>query len=452
MKNKLFIVGVVMALTLGSIGFVIAAPSVTYQRTLLPESDNAFDLGTTTARWRNVYISGSITGGGVTPFAWTPTSWGNSTSTTLGFPGFISTASSTLSSLGTGGLAVNNGLIYNAATSTLSTITGTLTIGKGGTGQTSFNQGWLHSDGTIFTSSSSPTFNYLTATSTTATSTISGHLHVGGNLQVDGSFFAPVTLVASGDTTINGKLTVTGALDFDTFTSAILLTGAGGDVAEYAGATCTNQFVRSLSAIGAATCATVGAADVSLANLTATNSSLTFSGTYDGSTARTIGLNVGNANAWTALQTFTNASSTQFSAATETFYIDSTGKVQAKDTTNNWSGRVSPTHSFVLGSGTTTTWTSSTTNSAYSPFIQMPFTGTLRQVRCGTDASFVGVNIQVNGSNATPSYFIASTTVGTVAFTAGNTFSVGQKILANFGTTTTSSSKSINCTFDVTET
>ena len=53
----------------------------------------------------------------------------------------------------------------------ISDTSGTLTVARGGTGQTSFGQGWLHSDGTTFTSSTSPTVNYLTATSTTATST-----------------------------------------------------------------------------------------------------------------------------------------------------------------------------------------------------------------------------------------------------------------------------------------
>lgn len=40
-----------------------------------------------------------------------------------------------------------------------------------------------------------------------------------------------------------------------------------------------------------------------LANLTATDGTLTFSGTYNGSTARTIGINLANANTWTATQT-----------------------------------------------------------------------------------------------------------------------------------------------------
>lgn len=51
--------------------------------------------------------------------------------------------------------------------------------------------------------------------------------------------------------------TFTGAVTIVPMTSAILLTGAGGLVAEYTGATCTNQFVRILSALGAATCETV---------------------------------------------------------------------------------------------------------------------------------------------------------------------------------------------------
>jgi hypothetical protein len=68
--------------------------------------------------------------------------------------------------------------------------------------------------------------------------------------------------------------------------------------------------------------------------LTATNSTLTFSGSYDGSTARTVGLNLANANTWSALQQFNgNASSTQESAyaayfgATATTTIDSTGNI-----------------------------------------------------------------------------------------------------------------------------
>lgn len=49
-----------------------------------------------------------------------------------------------------------------------------------------------------------------------------------------------------------------------------------------------------------------------LANLTATNGSLTFSATYNGSAAATIGLNLANANSWTGLQLFGNTGTTTF--------------------------------------------------------------------------------------------------------------------------------------------
>lgn len=51
-----------------------------------------------------------------------------------------------------------------------------------------------------------------------------------------------------------------------------------------------------------------------LANLTATNASLTFSGAYNGSTARTVGINLGNTNTWTVLQNFNYSSSTIYSS------------------------------------------------------------------------------------------------------------------------------------------
>lgn len=109
----------------------------------------------------------------------------------------------------------------------------------------------------------------------------------------------------------------------------------GTDYTLVSAVSCTNQFMRALTAAGVGTCATVGATDVSLANLTATDASLTFSGTYNGSTARTIGLNVGNSNEWTVLQKlFGNASTTQLSVFNKAYFgttatttIDSAGNI-----------------------------------------------------------------------------------------------------------------------------
>lgn len=67
-----------------------------------------------------------------------------------------------------------------------------------------------------------------------------------------------------------------------------------------------------------------------LANLTATDATLTFSGTYTGGTARSIGLNLGNANSWTAVQTITNTTGPQLTVAYDgthnsTFSVSSAG-------------------------------------------------------------------------------------------------------------------------------
>jgi hypothetical protein len=67
---------------------------------------------------------------------------------------------------------------------------------------------------------------------------------------------------------------------------------------------------------------------LNLALLTATDTTITFSGSYNGNTARTLGLNLGNANTWTALQQFSaNASSTQFTATGSAYLATLGGKV-----------------------------------------------------------------------------------------------------------------------------
>lgn len=71
------------------------------------------------------------------------------------------------------------------------------------------------------------------------------------------TLYASTTAVSVSGAASSTGLTVSG------LTSAITLTGADGTFAEYTGTTCTNQFVRSLSALGAATCAAIDlAADV----------------------------------------------------------------------------------------------------------------------------------------------------------------------------------------------
>lgn len=119
--------------------------------------------------------------------------WGglaSSSAIAAGAAVLYSTGVNTFASAATGTVLAGAGITVTSAqsiigsgltiTSTLGTsvdltseITGTLPVGNGGTGVAMFGQGWLHSSGgtTAITSSTSPTVNYITATSTTATST-----------------------------------------------------------------------------------------------------------------------------------------------------------------------------------------------------------------------------------------------------------------------------------------
>src|SRR3990167_7665047 len=119
MKKSLLITLIILGLSYAYIAN--AAPTLRYDVSILPISNNIYELGTTTLKWfrswtsyasttqlsadslclnsdtcRTTWPSGSGT------FSWTPTSWGVSTSTTLGFlQGFLSTASSTINASST---------------------------------------------------------------------------------------------------------------------------------------------------------------------------------------------------------------------------------------------------------------------------------------------------------------------------------------------------------------
>jgi len=109
--------------------------------------------------------------------------YASSTALTVSGNSYLGTVSSgTWNGSAIGDVYVNDDITLTNITQitnrAISDTSGTLTVARGGTGQTSFGQGWLNSDGTTFTSSTSPTVNYLTATSTTATSTFAGGLAV----------------------------------------------------------------------------------------------------------------------------------------------------------------------------------------------------------------------------------------------------------------------------------
>lgn len=211
-------------------------------------------------------------------------------------------------------------------------------------------------------------------------------------------------------------------------TSALLVTDANGKVGSYGGSSCTNQFARSVNAAGAWTCATVSASDVSLANLTATDSTLTFSGTYNGSTARTIGINLGNANTWTALQTITNASTTNLSAGSSNYMVNPLNMQPVTIASSTW------------GTGTTTLTLFGNTRAF-----------TIVDVSCPNDSGlFLGVDVYYSSTHL--NYLISSSTQNTFKFSTNNVIPAGNKVQIDIGTSTAPSTgrKVFNCTFEYT--
>lgn len=157
-------------------------------------------------------------------------------------------------------------------------------------------------------------------------------------------------------------LPAAGTLTVPALTSALLLTDSGGLLAEYTGTTCTNQFVRILSALGVATCATVGTADVAGLDISAdTNLAVTSPIIL---TDDTISFSFATANTWTALNQFNGqASSTLFSCygpcyfgATATSSFSTAGAltlITPLTVANGGTGATSLTDGGVLlGSGT----------------------------------------------------------------------------------------------------
>jgi hypothetical protein len=115
---------------------------------------------------------------GILPVANGGTGWANIAASAIPYGNGSSALATTTA--GTAGyvLAYLNGVPTWTATTTLANISGTLAISSGGTGAITFGQGWIYSNGGTGTlaASTSPTVNYIVATSSTATSTFAAGL------------------------------------------------------------------------------------------------------------------------------------------------------------------------------------------------------------------------------------------------------------------------------------
>lgn len=298
--------------------------------------------------------------------------------------------------------------------------------------------GWAYLTSGVVSASSSPTVNWLYATNTTATSTFAGNVHVVGNLEVNGAAFYPVTFT-SGPVTApyftatsttqastfpyasSTALSVSSAL-WTNVTSAVLLADANKLVGAASTQTCTNQFIRVLSAAYIATCASVSlTADVSgilpIANGGTNASSFTATNgltAYDGTRL----VNFSGYTLTSSLLTATNASTTALSVN---------------------GNEVSGERYLSQGYATSTAWTATTTVETIARF-----NGTFVDTVCETDVGTLNVQYYVNSTAVTP-MFSASTTKGTVTFTGSKTFVKGDTLKAQFGTPA-SSPTDIDCT------
>ncbi|MEK7107400.1 MAG: hypothetical protein AAB899_04420, partial [Patescibacteria group bacterium] len=87
-----------------------------------------------------------------------------------------------------------------------------LAVGSGGTGQTSFGQGWLSSNGTTISASTSPTVNYVVATSTTLASTFPYASSTALTVSGTGYFGTATSTTLNANTASLGSLTLASAL------------------------------------------------------------------------------------------------------------------------------------------------------------------------------------------------------------------------------------------------
>jgi hypothetical protein len=218
-----------------------------------------------------------------------------------------------------------------------------------------------NSSGTVI-ATTTPTATVFNATNASATSTFAGNMWVKGNLRVDGTFFAPVQIVSSGNATINGALAVTGQTTLATSLTGFVTAASGVLSATAAGG--TNHVLYSTAA-----------------NTPASEAALTYLASGD-------------------LLTMVNASTTNGSFSQSLFAADASSTVR----------RVTGSRPLSFNLATSTTWTgtsSATTVYGDGGTIYAPFSGIITSLQCGTNAGTLGVLLTSRGSTV---YLSASTT------------------------------------------
>jgi hypothetical protein len=279
-------------------------------------------------------------------------------------------------------------------------------------------------------------------------------------------------------------------------TSALASFDANHKETAYAGATsCTNQFFTGLSALGASTCGSVVDADISgqiglshggtNASLSGANQILTMNSGNTAVTTAGAGYTITSTllSATQASTTLISNFGTAYFGGSSTTTIDKTGAITtplyatstfnggvllqasstlsglftAEDTNNSWFGISSPTRNLTLSQASSTTWGTGTTSNpqVIAGSVIATFSGTIKTARClaSSTNAFLGVTPFIGSTAMTPSYFVASNTVGTMTFTGNNTFTAGQQIGMYVGTSTSFGGNSgVVCTYTAVQT
>ncbi len=294
-----------------------------------------------------------------------------------------------------------------------------------------------------------------TSTSLAITSLASGGLAV----RADGSIYAAATTTAGTGLTYSGNaFNVNTSQNITTLSNltgngAILTSGGNGTLGTYAGTSCTNQFVRSLDGSIAATCATVGSADVAGLdisadtnltagdNLTLTDDDLDLDTTLTNMVAATFSglITAGNllSNGSTTLQNFTALQSTTTQSTSTNFFATTLNGTNSFISSLLTSANILATGSSTLqnftGLNSTTTNATSTslstglltvTGSATSTFTAGVNTATLNVTGSATNTFANGINLSsgcfaVGNTCLTSSSASASGVSGEIAFFNG---------------------------------
>lgn len=200
--------------------------------------------------------------------------------------------------------------------------------------------------------------------------------------------YGTTTNSTSTQLSVSTHLRSQGTTRLDNMTSALLLTGTTGIVAEYAGTSCTNQFVRALSALGAATCETV--ANTDLANSTVSYGGITLSlGGTDATPAFNLadatGLPIDAGTTGTLPLSRGGTNATSFTTTGNAVYYDGTRLVTAANTAVN-TNYASTTY--------ISTATASTTNLNISSLLatRIPYAGAAGAITSNSNLAFGGAS------------------------------------------------------------